>query len=276
MAKSKATTFSSRSNAKRAAEKAIEVGTAPSIDYGIKEHASGRFEILWHLRGDGSSTSAGDPQIATATAEAEVVDPFARIEASEKIEALGTTPEKYGFGDEAPEEERAPKETPAEPFPKGARVQVQIRKNQLRWGTIDYRVDANYFRVLIDGAVSASLFRVASMSLNDAPPPEPKGKPERKPRAAPSGDRKPSKSAELDAAAARGETPTKPVMTSKANPHYQARFDKLEAMAMADDWDGVRAYVVKGINSYAKMVAGYRDRLLAAHEVQQRKTEAAE
>jgi hypothetical protein len=54
-------------------------------------------------------------------------------------------------------------------------------------------------------------------------------------------------------------------MTSKANPHYQARFNKLEALATAADWDGVRAYVVKGINSYAKMVKQYRDRLLAAH-----------
>ena len=53
--------------------------------------------------------------------------------------------------------------------------------------------------------------------------------------------------------------PTKPIMTSKANPHYQARFDKLEAMAMAGDWDGVRGYEVKGINSYAKMVAAYRE-----------------
>jgi hypothetical protein len=97
----------------------------------------------------------------------------------------------------------------------------------------------------------------------------PAAKPERKPRAAPSGDRKPSKSTELDAAAARGETPTKPVMTSKANPHYQKRFDKLEAMAMAGDWDGMRGYEVKGINSYAKMVAAYRDRLLAAHAAQE-------
>ena len=103
----------------------------------------------------------------------------------------------------------------------------------------------------------------------------PAAKPERRSRAAPSGDRKPSKAAELDAQAATGAMPTKPIMTSKANPHYQARFDKLEAMAMAGDWDGVRGYEVKGINSYAKMVAAYRDRLLAAHEAQQRATEAA-
>jgi hypothetical protein len=83
-------------------------------------------------------------------------------------------------------------------------------------------------RQTFDGAAKgsgSSLYNGDALSVSDAPPPEPKGKPERcRPRAAPSGDRKPSKSAELDAAAARGETPTKPVMTSKANPHYQARF----------------------------------------------------
>ena len=81
--------------------------------------------------------------------------------------------------------------------------------------------------------------------------------------------RGPRKSTVLDAQAATGAMPTKPIMTSKANPHYQARFDKLEAMAMAGDWDGVRGYEVKGINSYAKMVAAYRDRLLAAHAAQE-------
>jgi hypothetical protein len=99
----------------------------------------------------------------------------------------------------------------------------------------------------------------------------------RKPRAAPSGDRKPSKSAELDAAAARGEMPAKPIMTSPTNKEqYQKRFDQLEKSALAGDWDAVRDYQVKGINSYAKMVKQYRERLLAAHEAQQAsKTEAA-
>jgi len=92
----------------------------------------------------------------------------------------------------------------------------------------------------------------------------------RKPRAAPSGDRKPSKNAELDAAAARGEMPTKPIITSKANKEqYQKRFDQLEKSALAGDWDAVLNFHVKGINSYAKMVKQYRARLLAAHEAQQ-------
>ncbi len=70
--------------------------------------------------------------------------------------------------------------------------------------------------------------------------------------------------------------PAKPIMTSPTNKaQYQPRFDKLEAMAAAGDWDAVRAYEVKGINSYAKMVKQYRERLLAAHGAQQGKTEAA-
>ena len=60
--------------------------------------------------------------------------------------------------------------------------------------------------------------------------------------------------------------PSKPIVTSKANPHYQKRFDQLEKWAMADDWNAIREYEVKGINSYAKMVKQYRDRLLMAHE----------
>jgi hypothetical protein len=66
-------TFSTRSNAKRAAEKAIARGTAPSIDYGIKERGLNGYEIVWHLKGDGSCTSAGEPHGAMATEEADNV-----------------------------------------------------------------------------------------------------------------------------------------------------------------------------------------------------------
>ena len=42
-----ASSFSTRSNAKRAAEKMIAKGTAPTVDYGIKPSDDGRFEIVW-------------------------------------------------------------------------------------------------------------------------------------------------------------------------------------------------------------------------------------
>jgi hypothetical protein len=75
-----------------------------------------------------------------------------------------------------------------------------------------------------------------------------------------------SKAAELDAAAARGVMPTKPVVTSHWNYHYQRRFDKLAELAAAGDWDAVAAYECNGLNSYSKMVRQYRDRLVVAHK----------
>ena len=62
--------------------------------------------------------------------------------------------------------------------------------------------------------------------------------------------------------------PAKPEVTSPANQHYRKRFDALAALAEAGDWDGVAAYPCTGVNSYAKMVRQYRDRLLAAHRHQ--------
>ncbi len=305
-------TFSTRSNAKRAAEKAIRDGSAPSIDYGIKPCAKHRyrFEVAWLTKGgtqEVPTTEQVSAEIAMATTEADKPasehdsDPFVRIEAREQIAALGTTPEKYGF--EAPPvaevlataEEKADKEiaeapadTPAnashgdqnmaDRFPPGTRVIVDEGKRKRRSGTVHYRVDATSCRVKFDGPHPSALCRYSQLSLDDGSEALPSTvKTERRARAAPSGDRKPSKNTEMDAAAARGEMPVKPIMTSKTNTaQYQPRFDKLEAMATAGDWDGVHAYEPKGINSYAKMVKQYRERLLAAHAAQQpAKTEAA-
>ena len=47
------------------------------------------------------------------------------------------------------------------------------------------------------------------------------------------------------AAIAAGKLPDKaPVVTSKANPHYQKHFDRLFGFAKAGDWDAVRDYEV--------------------------------
>jgi hypothetical protein len=67
-------------------------------------------------------------------------------------------------------------------------------------------------------------------------------------------------------AIAAGKLPDKaPVVTSEANPHYQKHFDRLFALATAGDWDAVRDYEVNGSNSYSKMIARYRQDLLALH-----------
>jgi hypothetical protein len=60
----------------------------------------------------------------------------------------------------------------------------------------------------------------------------------------------------------------------EAQKQYQPRFDFLAERAAVGDWDAVRNYEIKGVNSYAKMVKQYRARLLTAHEAQQA-TEAA-
>jgi hypothetical protein len=147
---------------------------------------------------------------------------------------------------------------------------VALTKKRVRLGTVDYQVDRQYWRVFIDGAPGVSnLYRVDQLSATDAPVPEPTPKKKRQGPAQPS-NRQRSRSTELDAAAATGVMPTKPIVTSKANPHYQKRFDQLEKWAMADDWDSIRSYEVRGVNSYAKMVKQYRDRLLAAHAVAER------
>ena len=56
-----------------------------------------------------------------------------------------------------------------------------------------------------------------------------------------------------------------PVVTSAANSHYQKHFDRLFVLASAGNWDAVRDYEVKGSDSYSKMVARYRQDLLAVH-----------
>jgi hypothetical protein len=78
-----------------------------------------------------------------------------------------------------------------------------------------------------------------------------------------------SKASALDEAAARGVMPEKPVIKSPTNQHYQKRFDKLAELAAADDWEAIAGYEVRGNNTYAKDLARYRDRLLAAHAAAQ-------
>jgi hypothetical protein len=61
-----ASNFSNRSNAKRAAEKMIAKGTAPTVDYGIKPSDDGRFEIVWKTA---STTDDAEAEIAAAIGE---------------------------------------------------------------------------------------------------------------------------------------------------------------------------------------------------------------
>jgi hypothetical protein len=262
----KPTTFSSRSNAKRAAEKAITAGTAPSIDYGIKERGLNGYEIVWKTgltpeAEDECRVELGSQELAEIEAENDPIttgeelqeqcDSWESETEEDKVETEIEEADAAMPADSSEGEQEMP-----DRFPPGTRVIVDEGKRKRRTGAVDYRVDATSCRVKFDGPHPSVLCRYSQLSFDDGSEPAPvpaksdRRKTERQP-----GDRKLSKSAVLDAAASRGEMPAKAIMTSPTNKaQYQPRFDKLEAMAKAGDWDGVRSYEVKGINSYAKMV----------------------
>jgi hypothetical protein len=277
-------TFSNRSNAKRAAEKMIANGTAPAVDYGFKTHEDGRFEIAWQ-----TAAAAGD------------ADPFARIRASEAIQALGSTPEKYAGLDTAAEAlavhkdwlaEQAPTTAAAEPQPGGAPptepqpepdpfpadtyVKVRTGKRKTRTGHISHRIDEQHWRVRLLGAADGVTELVSAAQLylaeGEAPTPEVAKPAKRQRRGGATGPQKPSRSryAIDPKAVVDGKLPAKaPVVTSAANPHYQKHFDKLFAHAQAGEWDAVCDYKITGSNSYSKLVARYRQDLLAVHAAQE-------
>jgi hypothetical protein len=281
-------TFSSRSNAKRAAEKMITAGTAPAIDYGIRPREDGRFEITWKTAEAKASPTTGEVEAELATAceqaeadwsesgEAEAAPPT--TEASEEdIDQTAAQADPGANGGESslaandPAEfesaAAAPPPRPAtaeNPWPEGTRVMVRKGKS---WSeaTMVRRLDADYWRVQ-HPAGGSGVFAEADIRAYDA---ERDARPARQPqRAKATAPRKASRSSyAIDPEAiAAGKLPDKPpVVTSKANPHYQKHFDRLFVLASAGNWDAVRDYEVKGSNSYSKMVARYRQDLLALY-----------
>jgi hypothetical protein len=135
-------------------------------------------------------------------------------------------------------------------WPVGTRVMVT--------GVIVEHIDADHCRVALDGGSDRMAIEEAALQLAPAP----RARRTRK-QAGERGRR--SKAREQDELAAKGVTPSKPDVTSHANSHYQKRFDKLAELAAAGDWAGVEVYQCNGVNTYAKMVRQYRDRLLVAH-----------
>jgi hypothetical protein len=272
-----ASSFTLRKNAERAAQAMIRKGTAPAVDYGIKPRDDGRFEIVWKIGKTAPSTDDVETEIAEASAD----QPAA---ASPTEDASQPTPSatKPATTDAAPqpasEAEAASQPAPAgpepasalsEPVPKnewphGTRVMVRKGKSW-REATIISRLDPNHWRAEYPGGGSG-MFREADIRAYDA---ERDATPAKQPRRAKATT--PQKSSRsryaIDAEAiAAGRLPQgAPVVTSAANPHYQKHFDRLFALAKAGDWDRVRNYEVKGSNSYSKMVARYRQDLLAVH-----------
>src|SRR5277367_2675237 len=150
-------------------------------------------------------------------------------------------------------------------WPQGTRVMVRKRK-WWREATIISRLDPDHhWRVEYPGGGSG-MFRDADIRAYDPKrDATPADQPRRAKATAPQNSSRSRYAMDPEAIAA-GRLPQRaPVVTSAANPHYQKHFDRLFGLAKAGDWDGVRNYEVKGSNSYSKMVARYRQDLLAMH-----------
>ena len=272
-----ATSFSTRSNAKRAAEQMIAKGVAPAVDYGIERRDNRRFEIVWktaltsaafaETSGAQANRTCGDHTLEKAQGEgrpntgASTDDVEAEIvtanEAAAPSEPRSLAP---ALGEPAP---IAAQPEPENKWPDGTRVMVRTRKSW-RDAAIVSRLDPGYWRAEYPGGGSG-MFKEADIRAYDA---ERDAKPAAQPGRAKATEPKPSLSryAIDPEAIAAGNLPEKaPVVTSAANPHYQKHFDRLFGLAKAGDWDAVREYKVTGSNSYSKMVARYREDLLALH-----------
>jgi hypothetical protein len=259
-----ASSFSTRSNAKRAAEQMIAKGTAPPVEYRIKPRDDGRFEIV---RKTASTTDEAEAEIAAAIDEPDKTGTdwfpgtegthFAGVPLPEtEIAVAAAAAHEPALGELAP--------ITAQAWPDGTRVMVRKRKSW-REATIVSRLDPDYWRVEYPGG-STGMFQGHDIRAYEAAR---DAKPAKQPRPAKTTEpKKASRSRyaiDLKAIAA-GRVPDKaPVVTSAANPHYQKHFDRLFGLAKVGDWDAVRDYEVKGSNSYSKMVARYRQDLLAVH-----------
>jgi hypothetical protein len=274
--------FSTRSNAKRAAEKMIGNGTAPAVDYRIKPRDDGRFEIEWKTN-PAPATEAVEAEITTASGEGVPVSMAAHRD--ESVEGIfeknpasvsgaeantgGGAPETAGTTESTESAKRSPAELTEDPFPADTWVKVRQGKRKVIIGQVRQRVDPRTWRVHQFGKPEDwTILATAAQLCHTEPAPEAPKSARRSRRRTAAEPAKASRSQYAISAdmIAAGKLPEKPpVVTSKANPHYQKHFDRLLGLAKAGDWDAVRDYKVTGSNSYSKMVARYRQDLLAVH-----------
>src|SRR6516225_5661417 len=254
--------YTARKNAKRAAEKMIADGKVPAVRYGITPREDGRFVIKWKFNG-APTTEQVEAELA-ATTEAATSGSAPEIEAEP---AITSDSEPAAADTTRTEPESAEAENP---FPAGTWVKVRKGKRKAIVGQVTQRIGSNTWRVHQVGKPETwtQLATAAQLFFAEEPAPESPKPARRSRRSTTITPAKPSRSqyainADMIAA---GKVPEKPpVVTSKANPHYQKRFDTLHGYAATGDWDAVRDYKVTGSNSYSRMVARYRQDLLALH-----------
>ena len=152
--------FSTRSNAKRAAEKMIGDGTAPAVDYRIKPRDDGRFEIEWKTN-PAPATEAVEAEITTASGEGVPVSMAAHRD--ESVEGIfeknpasvsgaeantgGGAPETAGTTESTESAKRSPAELTEDPFPADTWVKVRQGKRKVIIGQVRQRVDPRTWRV---------------------------------------------------------------------------------------------------------------------------------
>jgi hypothetical protein len=272
-----ASSFTLRKNAKRAAEAMIRKGASPTVDYGIKPGEDGRFEIVWKSAETAPNTDDVETEIAEASADQPA--PASPIEAASQPAPAPTEPATIDAAPQ-PASEAEPTSRPAladtgptsalskpatkDEWPHATRVMV--RKGKLwREATIVSRLNPDHWRAEYPGG-GTGMYRAADIRAYDAERDATTAKQPRRAKATEQQKSSRSRYAIDPDAIAAGRLPDKaPVVTSKANPHYQKHFDRLFGLAQAGDWDAVRDYKVTGSNSYSKMVTRYRQDLLALH-----------
>ena len=266
-----ASSFTARGNAKRAAERMIANGTAPAIYYDINPREDGRFEIVWKDAPTTGEVEAENAAPAPAPdhenghyssnpllsikSDSNYVAPKAQTDETAAATAYGSA------ASNAP----ASRETATDnKWPDGTRVMVRKRKSW-REATIISRLDPDLWRAEYPGGGSG-MFREADIRAYDPERDANIAEQPRRAKATTPQNSSRSRYAIDPETITAGRLPQRaPVVTSAANPHYQKHFDRLFDLAKAGDWDGVRNYEVKGSNSYSKMVARYRQDLLAVH-----------
>src|SRR6202048_3960084 len=265
-----ASSFTARNNAKRAAEKMIANGKAPAVDYGIRPRDDGRFEIVWKTV---PTTGEVETEIATAATAAEdghySTNPLLLVneDPSDAPPSAGAEEAAAATGNE-PAASSAPASGAPEPdnkWPDGTRVMVRNKPISWSEATIYTRLDAEYWRVQYPSG-GTGMFKGGDIGVYDAERDAKSAGQPRRARATEPRRAARSRYALDPAVIAAGKLPDKaPVVTSAAHSPYQKRFDELHKLAAAGDWAAVRDYKVSGSNSYSKLVARYRQDLLAAH-----------
>ena len=159
--------FSSRSNAKRAAEKMIVDGKAPAVDYAIRPCHDGRFEIIWKATRAAPTTEEVAAEFTAATETA----------TSGSAPEMGAEPAVTSDSEPAAADTTRTESESAEAenlFPAGTWVTVRKGKHKAIVGQVTQRIGSNTWRVHEFGKPESwtQLATAVQLSCAEEPAPE--------------------------------------------------------------------------------------------------------